>query len=200
MDDGGRKSKPTTPNSATSPGMPMHYDGSSDNDNINYVPRTAPLQQDHHLRDQMNSGTRNRSADRQPKIHQPADRQATERQPTNHSQENVAPRRTGNQDPSLPNTTPGLFRGDGTGSHLFANIKNKGSRAAGGLGRAGLGMFSKTTRSGSSTRQEDERYVFRVLHLPLREQTRETRIAGRLEDSKDKTEFWMPSLPWRCIE
>jgi len=36
--------------------------------------------------------------------------------------------------------------------------------------------------------------------LPLVEQTRKTRIAKRLEDSKDKTEFWMPALPWRCIE
>jgi hypothetical protein len=27
-----------------------------------------------------------------------------------------------------------------------------------------------------------------------------TRISTRLEQSRDKTEFWMPALPWRCIE
>jgi hypothetical protein len=36
--------------------------------------------------------------------------------------------------------------------------------------------------------------------LPLVEQTRKTRISKRIGASKDETEFWMPSLPWRCIE
>jgi hypothetical protein len=39
-----------------------------------------------------------------------------------------------------------------------------------------------------------------VINLPLVEQTRITRISKKIEASKDKTEFWMPSLPWRCIE
>ncbi|OXV11444.1 hypothetical protein Egran_00802 [Elaphomyces granulatus] len=32
------------------------------------------------------------------------------------------------------------------------------------------------------------------------EQTRRTRISKRLQDCKDKTEYWMPALPYRCID
>lgn len=46
----------------------------------------------------------------------------------------------------------------------------------------------------------DDQYTCTVINLPLVEQTRRTRIAKRLELSMDKTEFWMPALPWRCIE
>ena len=46
----------------------------------------------------------------------------------------------------------------------------------------------------------DRMHNFKVISLPLPEQARISRISKRLEDSKDKTEFWMPALPWRCIE
>ena len=46
----------------------------------------------------------------------------------------------------------------------------------------------------------DENHVLSIIKLPLVEQTRLTRISKRLEDSRDKTEFWMPALPWRCID
>jgi hypothetical protein len=58
-------------------------------------------------------------------------------------------------------------------------------------------------RSGSSHEkdaQTEENYHLKVINLGLIEQTRKTRISKRLEASKDKTEFWMPALPWRCIE
>ena len=136
----------------------------------------------------MNSGLRGRSADRQS---------------SNHSSEG-GPRRTGpssstsNSNSNLSNTT-GTFR-EGAGSHLFANIKSTSTKAADGLGRAGKGLLSKMNRRPSNTEKEDEPYVLQVITLPLVQQTRKTRIARRLEDSKDKTEFWMPALPWRCIE
>ena len=72
-----------------------------------------------------------------------------------------------------------------------------------GVGKAGKGLFERMTRSGSTTEREflaDDNYVCSVINLPLVKQTRKTRIARRLELSKDKTEFWMPALPWRCIE
>jgi hypothetical protein len=47
---------------------------------------------------------------------------------------------------------------------------------------------------------DDEHYVIKVLNMPLVEQTRKTRISKRLEDSRDKTEFWMPAFPWRAID
>ena len=103
----------------------------------------------------------------------------------------------------LNNSSSGQFReGPTSSSHLFHNIKNTSSRAAGGLNKAGKGIFAKMGRSGSNTviAQEDPRYVCHIINLPLVEQTRKTRIAARLENSKDKTEFWMPALPWRCIE
>lgn len=90
-------------------------------------------------------------------------------------------------------------------SQLFSHISNTGSRAADGLGKAGRGIFGKLVRSGSSNDGRpaliaDEDYVPRVLKQPLVEQTRITRIAKSYDHCKDKTEFWMPALPWRCIE
>ncbi len=92
---------------------------------------------------------------------------------------------------------------DGHGaSALLSNIKHGSSRAADGIGKAGKGIFGKFTRSGSGNEgpRPDEEYVCKVITLPLIEQTRRTRISPRLADAKDKTEFWMPALPWRCIE
>jgi len=89
------------------------------------------------------------------------------------------------------------------GGKLLHNIKNTSTRAAGDVGRAGKGFFAKLTRSGSATEKEphvEENYVFKVINLPLIEQTRITRITSRMENARDKTEFWMPALPWRCIE
>lgn len=86
---------------------------------------------------------------------------------------------------------------------LLHNIKHTGTKAAGDVGRAGKGFFSKLTRSGSATERDvhtEEQHVFTVINLPLVEQTRVTRITARMELARDKTEFWMPALPWRCIE
>ena len=161
----------------------VHYDGSVEAED-HIAPKTAPLQPDRSLRDMMGSNTRNRSADRE--------------SPSKNSQENLAIRR---EDRSISNSR--VFRESGGahgGSHIFSNIKITSSKAADGLGKAGKGILGKIARSGSSSAKEEERYVLRVINLPLVEQTRRTRIANRLEDSKDKTEFWMPALPWRCIE
>ena len=190
MDDGSRKSKPTTPILTTNPEIMVQYDGSHESEDHHRAPKTAPLQQDRSLRDMMSSNTRNRSADRQPQ--------------NSNSQENIAIRREDRPSgQGLSTSNSRVFRESGGahgGSHIFSNIKNTSSKAADGLGKAGKGIFGKIARSGSSNAKEEERYVLRVINLPLVEQTRRTRIARRLEDSKDKTEFWMPALPWRCIE
>lgn len=66
------------------------------------------------------------------------------------------------------------------------------------------GIFGKLGRSSSNhespTLASNEPYVCKIIHKPLIEQTRLTRISSRLEQSRDKTEFWMPALPWRCID
>jgi len=93
------------------------------------------------------------------------------------------------------------FQENGSGSSFFSGLKSSGSKAAGMIGK---GLFGKTGRSGSTTEREpaidDEHYVLKVINLPLVEQTRRTRICKRLEDSRDKTEFWMPAFPWRAID
>lgn len=65
-----------------------------------------------------------------------------------------------------------------------------------GAGNKARGLFGK------SEKREDpvETFVPKLVNLPLIEQTRITRISKTLETSRDKTEYWMPALPWRCID
>lgn len=88
-------------------------------------------------------------------------------------------------------------------STFFNDFRNTSSNAAIGIGKAGKGLFSKFSRSGSSSDKPAapvENHIPSVLVLPLVDQTRITRIAKSYDQCKDKTEFWMPALPWRCIE
>ncbi|KAM5471145.1 hypothetical protein MauCBS54593_003484 [Microsporum audouinii] len=154
--------------------------------------KTAPLHQERTFRDVMGSTARNRSADR------PATRDGS--------------RNVSNQNASLQSlqANPKRERSHGSSmmssvasSSLFNNIKNTSSGAADRIGKAGKGFFGKIARSGSSHEREvipDDNYVCSVINLPLVEQTRRTRMVKSLRNSKDKTEFWMPALPWRCID
>jgi hypothetical protein len=87
-----------------------------------------------------------------------------------------------------------------SGHAFLHNLKSGGNKAV-SLGR---GFFGKVARSGSTTEREpvvdDEHYVLKVINLPLIEQTRYTRISKQLEQSRDKTEFWMPAFAWRAID
>ncbi|WEW60043.1 hypothetical protein PRK78_005527 [Emydomyces testavorans] len=144
--------------------------------------KTAPLPPERSFKDAMGSTVRNRSADRPP---------AEER--NNYSRRERV--HAGAMISSSFNQV--------TGSSLFNNIKQTSSGAADRLGRAGKGILGKITKSGSIHERDlvtDDNYVCSVINLPLVEQTRKTRISKRLEASKDKTEYWMPALPWRCIE
>lgn len=96
-----------------------------------------------------------------------------------------------------------LSQVSGASAALFNNLKQQSSGAADRIGKAGKGFFGKITRSGSTNERElvnDDNYVCSVINLPLIQQARRTRIAKRLEDCRDKTEFWMPALPYRCVE
>ncbi|KAF2157121.1 Rho GTPase activation protein [Myriangium duriaei CBS 260.36] len=81
-------------------------------------------------------------------------------------------------------------------------VSHKPNGSSFGLSKASRGFFSKLTRSGSSSDKAgfEEEYDPKILKLPLIEQTRVTRIAKSYESCRDKTEFWMPALPWRCID
>ncbi|KAK9436355.1 RhoGAP domain containing protein [Metarhizium brunneum] len=135
--------------------------------------RTAPVAQDRAFRDMMNSSARNRSEDR-------------------------AARRDSSRDKEK-GALPSSLKENGSG--FFSGLRSSSTRAADIISK---GLFGKSSRSGSTTEREhavdDEHYILKVLNLPLVEQTRITRIAKRLETSKDKTEFWMPAFPWRAID
>ncbi|CCC05176.1 putative RhoGAP group protein [Sordaria macrospora k-hell] len=84
------------------------------------------------------------------------------------------------------------------GGSLFNGIKE--SRAAGFLSKKLFGSSREDRFAPKEPVIDDEHYVLKVINLPLVEQTRLTRISKRLEDSRDKTEFWMPAFPWRAID
>lgn len=96
-----------------------------------------------------------------------------------------------------------LSQVSGASATIFSNLKSSSSGTADRIGKAGKGFFSKITRSGSTNEREmitDDSYTCSVINLPLIEQARKTRIAKKLEDCRDKTEFWMPALPYRSID
>ena len=140
--------------------------------------RTAPLQNERAFREAMDSSIRNRSVDRPP---------------TNDGSNYLKKERSYGGS-GLPTSL--------TSSSLFNNIKQTSSGATKTLGRAGKGFLGKFRGNNSSEQNTitDDNYVCKVINLPLIEQCRKTRISKRLQDSKDKTEYWMPALPWRCIE
>jgi hypothetical protein len=90
------------------------------------------------------------------------------------------------------------------GATLMSSLGSGARKVHGKMDSARKGIFGKLGRSSSNhetpTLVTNEPYVCKVIHKPLIEQTRLTRISSRLEQSRDKTEFWMPALPWRCIE
>lgn len=148
--------------------------------------KTAPLRSDNDrsFRDMMGSNVRQHSADRQPT--------ATREEP--RGREMREPTRT--QTSSFSTS----FRD--VGGHTFlANLRSGATKGAGALSK---GLFGKSTRSYSTSEKEvvidDEHYQLKVINKPLVEQTRLTRISKRLENSRDKTEFWMPAFPWRAID
>ncbi|KAI3342650.1 hypothetical protein F4824DRAFT_115197 [Ustulina deusta] len=144
--------------------------------------KTAPINPEAHdrsFRQMMNSSTRNHSADR-------AFRDTSSHKEYRNDKENRS------QPPSIK---------DNGGSTFFGGLRSSGSRAADMISK---GLFGKSGRSASASEREpvvdDEHYVLKVINLPLVEQTRKTRISKRLEESRDKTEFWMPAFPWRAID
>ena len=145
-------------------------------------PGVASATQERSFREMMDSSVRHRSEDRVPTREGATSRERhREKEPKEHRAHFPA-------------------RENG-GSTFFSGLKNSSTKAAGMFGRS---LFGKTHRSATTTEKEpvldDEHYELRVLNLPLAEQTRKTRISKRLEDSRDKTEFWMPSFPWRAID
>ncbi|KAF5000671.1 hypothetical protein FGRMN_1604 [Fusarium graminum] len=143
---------------------------------LNSVPyKTENQGGDRSLRDMMSSAVRNRSEDRAPR--------------------DISSTRKAQRDKE-PKTQPSSLNENG--GSFFNGLKSSGTRAAGILSDR---FFNKSGRSREDRDAlDDEHYQLKVINLPLVEQTRLTRISKRLEDSRDKTEFWMPAFPWRAID
>ena len=109
-------------------------------------------------------------------------------------------RRDKSEQISLASSSYNETKGHGFISKLGSGARNMGEK----MDSARKGVFGKLGRSSSNHESQtpisNEPYVCKIIHKPLIEQTRLTRISTRLEQSRDKTEFWMPALPWRCIE
>ncbi|POS75569.1 hypothetical protein DHEL01_v206036 [Diaporthe helianthi] len=146
--------------------------------------KTAPVPIDRSYREAMSSSSRNQSADRGDRV----------------PSRDASTSRNSNRERDHSRSQQHFSQKDGPAS-FFNNLKREGGRVAESIGK---GLFGKGGRSGSTTEKEpvvdDEHYVLKVINLPLVEQTRLTRISKRLEDSRDKTEFWMPAFPWRAID
>lgn len=128
----------------------------------------------------------------------------------NHSVDTVVPEE--------PRAQSSNSREQNSSSH---GIRHTGTRAADGLGRAAKGIFgklsSRSNGTNESSREQQERTAkaerdaadaqrafltktYKIIHEPLEVQARTTRICKRLEECKDKTEFWLPALAYRCID
>lgn len=140
--------------------------------------KTAPLQaHDRSFREMMSSAVRNHSAER------------------SQSRDGGKVR---DQESNPLRGIPASLR-EASGSAFFNNLKN--SKAAGIITNRLFGGGAKADPPAPKEPVvDDENYVLKVINLPLVEQTRLTRISKRLEDSRDKTEFWMPAFPWRAID
>lgn len=160
------------------------------------TPSPADQPDNRSFRSMMSSTVRQRSEDRHP----PASRDGSQQKEGSklkeqgRSQTTKESKDNGRLQPSAQNS----YR---EGSGFLNNLKSSASKGAGALSK---GLWGKGGRSGGSYEKDppadDDQYQLKVLTLPLIEQTRLTRISKKLEDSKDKTEFWMPAFPWRAID
>ena len=80
-----------------------------------------------------------------------------------------------------------------SGSKFLARF---GSSTGEYLKTAGHRFFAK--RAEAPAREAPHQY--KVIHLPLKDQVRMTRIMKSMHQATDKTEYWMPAIAWRCIE
>ncbi|CAO2649000.1 Nn.00g099490.m01.CDS01 [Neocucurbitaria sp. VM-36] len=151
--------------------------------------KTAPLEKGQSWRQNMGIGKlRTHSADRQ--------------DGSKHAQrdDDHGMRRDRAEQVSLASNSYNESKGATLMSSLGSGARKMGEK----MDSARKGVFGKLGRSSSNHESQvsisSEPYVCKIIHKPLIEQTRLTRISTRLEQSRDKTEFWMPALPWRCID
>ncbi|KAF1953944.1 hypothetical protein CC80DRAFT_133677 [Byssothecium circinans] len=152
--------------------------------------KTAPLEKDKSWRGNMSFGKlRTHSADRH--------------DGSQHAHRNIDDNHSRRDRAEQSSVASGSFN-ESRGAQLMSNFGLGATKMGKKIESARKGVFGKLGRSSSNhetvPQVPKEPYQFKIIHTPLVEQTRLTRISSRLENSKDKTEFWMPALPWRCID
>lgn len=164
-----------------------------------------PSDKDRSFRDMMKSSLRDRSEDRA--VQSDDDKGASKPRQRKEKKEGKERLVRDIKDKSIKENKPSHPLSSSLRQHntstFFHDFRNTSSNAAIGIGKAGKGLFSKFARGGSNNDKATVAagdHIPSVLTLPLIEQTRLTRIAKSYDHCKDKTEFWMPALPWRCIE
>lgn len=165
--------------------------------------KTAPLpiEHDRSFRHMMSSTIRQRSEDRTPTMPRDRSQEKATKEGSKLKGSRDNSRSQMARDPNKRSETSfsNSFNERG-GQSFLSGLKTHATKGAGALSK---GLFGKG-RTSSTTEKEpvvdDEHYQLKVLNLPLVEQTRKTRISKKLEESRDKTEFWMPAFPWRAID
>ncbi|TVY89828.1 putative Rho-type GTPase-activating protein [Lachnellula willkommii] len=161
--------------------------------------KTAPLRSetDRSFREMMSSNVRQHSEDRKHTQTRDSSRGKDGRENGRLQPSQV---KDTNQNGRIQTFSSSL-RDSGVHHTFLNNLKSSATKGAGAISK---GLFGKGSRSGSTNEREapvdDEHYELKVINRPLIEQTRLTRISKKLEDSRDKTEFWMPAFPWRAID
>lgn len=84
-------------------------------------------------------------------------------------------------------------------TNSMAHLRHGAGKAKGLLGRMRAGNTSDRLAE-SQRLYDNENIAFNVINLPLVEQTRISRVCKDYDDCNSKTEYWMPSLPYRCID
>lgn len=176
-------------NKAPPPQLSPELAGSWSTNGDNMALKTAPMEKGQSWRQNMGIGKlRTHSADRHD-----GSKQA-------QRDDDPGSRRDKAEQVSLASNSYNESRGATLMSSLGSGARKMGEK----MDSARKGVFGKLGRSTSNHESQNsisnEPYVCKIIHKPLIEQTRLTRISTRLEQSRDKTEFWMPALPWRCIE
>ncbi|RKF60661.1 putative rho gtpase activator [Erysiphe neolycopersici] len=163
----------------------------------------APVEQERSYRAMIVSNVRQHSSERIPSFH----RDRSKDRSKEHCNKNV--KESSNSKSQIIsnlhrdiNKNPASFSSAGGSNNFLYNLKSQATKGAGALSK---GLFGKGTRGNGNIIDkpsdiDDENYELKVINLPLVQQTRLTRISKKLEDSRDKTEFWMPAFPWRAID
>ncbi|KHJ33322.1 putative rho gtpase activator [Erysiphe necator] len=161
----------------------------------------APAEQERSYRAMIASTVRQHSSERISSFHRDRSKDRSKEYSNRSAKDNSKSQIITNLHKEM-NKNPASLSSAGGSNNFLYNLKSQATKGAGAISK---GLFGKGTRGSGNINEkpleiDDENYELKVINLPLVQQTRLTRISKKLEDSRDKTEFWMPAFPWRAID